>query len=207
MIKWMMLMLILLPGALSSAAQNQRKVLIQQIAALEVYKGYVKVGYKILDFGLKTIGDIKNGDFSLHKDFFNALSRVNPKLRQYPKVAQSIALQLQIVKQCGRTIATIQKSDMLSAPEQAFVKKVLERLLKDCELLLDELLLILTDGQAELKDDERMEQIDHICASMERNYAFVHGFANTAITIATGRYQEKQEVRHMELEYGIEDNK
>ena len=45
---------------------TQRKYLIQQIAALEVYTGYVSDGYSIAKKGLNIIHDIKNGDFNLH---------------------------------------------------------------------------------------------------------------------------------------------
>jgi len=50
---------------------TQKKYLIQQIAALQVYIGYVSKGYSIAKKGLNTIQDIKHGDFDLHKNYFN----------------------------------------------------------------------------------------------------------------------------------------
>ena len=40
---------------------TQKKYLLQQIAALQVYIGYLQKGYSIAKTGLTTIGNIKNG--------------------------------------------------------------------------------------------------------------------------------------------------
>src|SRR5690606_38045577 len=56
--------------------KTQRKYLVKQIAALKVYLEYLKKGYEIVDKGLTTIGEIKNGTFSLDKDYFNSLKAV-----------------------------------------------------------------------------------------------------------------------------------
>ncbi len=50
--------------------ETQKKYLIQQIAALQVYTGYVQKGYSVAKKGLATIGSIKEGDFNLHSNFF-----------------------------------------------------------------------------------------------------------------------------------------
>ena len=49
--------------------KTQEKYLIQQIAGLEVYAGYLKKGYKIFDTGSKTISKIKSGDLNMHQLF------------------------------------------------------------------------------------------------------------------------------------------
>ena len=59
---------------------TQRKYLIQQIAALQVYIGYVSKGYSIAKNGLNTIRDIKRGDFNLHNSYLTSLVTVNPKI-------------------------------------------------------------------------------------------------------------------------------
>src|SRR5260221_4860823 len=76
--------------------KTQKKYLLQQIAALQVYIDYAKKGYDIASKGLNTIRDIKNGDFNLHRDFFGSLKQVNPKIKKYAKVADIIAYQVSI---------------------------------------------------------------------------------------------------------------
>lgn len=46
--------------------KTQKKYLIQQIAALKVYLGYVQKGYSIAQKGLTTVSNIKKGNFDLH---------------------------------------------------------------------------------------------------------------------------------------------
>ena len=49
--------------------QTQKHYLVEQIAALQVYLGYVKKGYDIASKGIHTISDIKNGEFNLYGTF------------------------------------------------------------------------------------------------------------------------------------------
>jgi len=54
--------------------KTQKKYLLQQIAALQVYIGYAQKGYRIAKEGLTTIGGFTKGEFDLHSDFINSLS-------------------------------------------------------------------------------------------------------------------------------------
>lgn len=65
---------------------TQKKYLLQQIAGLQVYIGYVQKSYSIAKQGLNTVSAIKHGEFNLHKDYFNSLRTVNPKIKNYSKV-------------------------------------------------------------------------------------------------------------------------
>ena len=71
--------------------KTQIKYLVQQIAAFQVYIGYVEKGYSIAKKGLNAISNIKHGDFSMHNDYFNSLKIVNPKIKKYWKVADITA--------------------------------------------------------------------------------------------------------------------
>ena len=71
---------------------TQKKYLLQQIAALHVYSGYLSKGYSIAKDGLNTIKSIKNGDLLQHSNYFTSLVTVNPQIKRYKKVpAQRIA--------------------------------------------------------------------------------------------------------------------
>src|SRR5690606_18622695 len=72
--------------------QTQIKYLINQVAANKVYLEYIQKGYAIAGKGLSVIGQIKNGNFTLHKDFFNGLLSINPSIKASSKVAGIIAL-------------------------------------------------------------------------------------------------------------------
>ena len=73
---------------------TQKKYLLQQIAALQVYLGYAKNGYSIVTSGVNTIRNIKNNDLSLHRNFFNLLKNVNPSISRYAKIVDIMAYQV-----------------------------------------------------------------------------------------------------------------
>lgn len=174
--------------------KTQKKYLIQQIAALQVYIGYAKKGYNIAKDGLNTIGGFTRGEFDLHGDFINSLKNVNPEIKRYAKVADIIALQVKIVKQSGRAYRQLQRSDMLSANELTYIDRVFTRLLDDCEQILDELITVTSSGKREMKDDERMSRIDRLYLDMQDSYTFSKGFAGEAEALALSRKKEQNDV-------------
>src|SRR4051794_30947843 len=109
--------------------KTQKKYLLEQIAALKVYLGYLQKGYLITRKGLTTIGNIKQGDFNLHDDFFSSLKNVNPAIRKYSKVADIIAFQLEIVDRYKKTYKYVQSSGLYNRNEIDFIRKVFSRLI------------------------------------------------------------------------------
>ena len=123
---------------------TQKKYLLQQIAALQVYIGYAKKGYNIVSGGVNTIRNIKNGDFNLHRDFFNRLKNVNPAIRWYAKVADIIAYQVKIIKQTKITIQQIRETKQFTEAELDYCKMVFDNLLDECMKTAEELILVTT---------------------------------------------------------------
>ncbi len=175
--------------------QTQRKYLLQQIAALQVYIGYAKKGYNIAKEGLNTIGGFTRGEFNLHTDYLNSLKSVNPEIRRYTKVADIIALQVKIVQNYNHTYGRLNSSDAFSNDELAYIRRVFGRLLNDCDKSLDELITITTDGKLEMKDDERIARIDKLYLDMQDKYTFSQSFSNDAKSLAASRIKEKTDVQ------------
>lgn len=174
---------------------TQKKYLLQQIAALQVYIGYVQKGYSIAKQGLNTISDIKNGEFNLHKDYFNSLKTVNPKIKTYSKIADIIALQVNIIKIYKEAAKQIKQSGTFNAGEITYTNSVFERLLEDCIKTVDELIAVTTSGQLEMKDDERLKRIDDLYNDMQDKYTFVKGFSNEAKLLAVSRIREQNDIQ------------
>src|SRR5690348_10673355 len=87
--------------------RTQIKYLQKQIAALQVFLEVAKKGYDIAQERLAIIGNIKDGDFKMHRDFIGALSLVNPRIKNLQKVANIIAMQLGIVNNARATISQL----------------------------------------------------------------------------------------------------
>lgn len=173
---------------------TQKKYLLQQIAALQVYIGYVSKGYSIAKKGLNTIQDIKHGDLNLHSSYFTSLVTVNPQIKRYAKVADIISLQIDIARQTTKTINDCKKSHQLTAAELAYLQKVFNSLLVDCAKCLDALFNIITNGQLSMKDDERIASIDKLYDDMADKQIFIRAFSNTAKGLCVQRENDQRDI-------------
>ncbi|NJO25602.1 MAG: hypothetical protein HC867_07355 [Bacteroidia bacterium] len=182
---------------------TQKKYLLQQIAALQVYLGYAKKGYNIVTSGVNTIRNIKNGDFNLHRDFFNRLKNVNPAIRKYAKVADIIACQVKIIMQTKNTIQQIRKTKQFTESELDYCKMVFDNLLDECMKTVEELILVTTSGQLEMKDDERLKRIDGLYADVQDKYSFACSFSEDMGLLAVQRLGEQVEINRSKLINGI----
>ncbi len=184
--------------------KTQKQYLIEQIATLKVYSEYGKKGYDIGKKGLGTISQIKNGDFNLHRDFFGALSTVNPAIKRDPRVLDIQKLQISILAIRDDVLRNqSKKSDLLSKKENRYIALVFERLVENCSHILDQLNDVALSGNLTMKDDERLGRIDQLQREMADNYRFAHHFKNQVVTLVASRTQEQREVTNSSALFGI----
>ncbi len=178
--------------------KTQRKYLIQQIAALKVYLEYLKKGYKIVDKGLTAIGDIKDGTFTMDKDYLNSLKQVSPVVKNSPKLNEVIAYQNSIRKDLYRLVLDSRKDENLSSDEVEYIEEVYKNMLEECEASIDELIVITTSGEAEMKDDERLLRLDKVHDDMQDKYAFTQDFISSTRLLGVERAKEKNQIKRSE---------
>lgn len=183
--------------------QTQKKYLLQQIAALQVYIGYAKKGYNIANKGITTVRNIKNGDFNLHRDFFSSLKNVNPKISKYIKVADIIAYQVRIIKNTKQTLQGIRETKQFTTEELDYCKRVFDNLLDECVKTIDELLMVITSGELEMKDDERLKLIDKIYTDMQDKYSFCSSFSEEMGLLSVQRMGEQIEINRSKIINGL----
>lgn len=212
--KILVLMLLLSAGFLPTAqAQNfnewfrqkktQKKYLMQQIAALQVYKGALKKGYNIVEDGLNIISDLKDGEFNLHKKYFDGLIRVSSYVKQYPKI--------ELISKCYKNIYKLNKDcEDLARMSKTFTAKELDAIhltwnnvLHNSNSLISELENICTDATLEMSDIQRTEHIDRIYLDMESNLSFAHSFSMEIFTVKQGRLQAGHDIRVMRSLNGL----
>jgi hypothetical protein len=175
--------------------KTQRKYLVQQIAALQVYLEYLKKGYQIADKGLTTIGDIKNGTFNLDKDYFNSLKYVNPVVRKSPKVNEVLVYQHYILEGMHKLATDCIRDENFSADEINYIQAIRKKMLEECNNSMAELTLITTSGEAEMKDDERLLRLDKVHDEMQDKYAFTQDFIQSTQLLSRQRSKEKNQIR------------
>ncbi len=174
--------------------KTQLKYLAEQILALQTYLGHVKTGYGIAQRGLNAIQQSKDGEWSLHKDFFAALKKVNPSVKNYRKVADIIAMQVGIVKVSKTIVAACNQGGQFSFEEMQYLQKVCAKVLSQCLENIDELLLVTTSGELQMSDNERLNRIEKIYTSMQESQVFLSSFGSSAISLSEGRQHEKSQI-------------
>lgn len=173
--------------------KTQKEYLALQIVALKAYAEIAWKGYTIADKGLTVIGNIKDGDFNLHRDFFGSLEAVNPSVKKYTKVADIIAMQAEIISGYRKDINHLKRSGMLRPDELQYVSDVYGRLLEGCAQVVDELIMLTTNGDMKMKDDERLQRIETLYEDMRQNRAFLGIFGGQAKMLAAQRQREIHE--------------
>jgi len=194
--------LILFAGKLSAQtwdewfSQNstQRKYLLQQIAALKVYTGYLSKGYSIAKNGLNTIKGFKKGDLTQHTNYLNSLITVNPKVKRYTRIPEIIALQISIAKQSATAIKNLKRNPHFTQIEITYLQQVLNSMLSDCAKNFDELFSLISNGNLQMKDDERIKAIDKLYADMQDKQQFTRSFCNSAAGLSIQRSNEANDI-------------
>jgi hypothetical protein len=183
--------------------KTQIKYLLQQIAANQIYIDYVQKGYGIARNGLTAIGNSKDGEFSLHRDFFGSLKKVNPKIKGYAKVVDIIAFQARIMKQCKSAVQHVREAGQFTPDEISHCQLVFDNLLEDCLQCIDELFLVITAGELEMKDDERLKRIDQLYTDMQSKFGFCSSFSNEMGLLSVQRMSERAEIKVTKLLNGV----
>lgn len=186
-------------GEFFSQKKTQKKYLLQQIAALQVYIGYAKKGYDIVGSGIHAVKDITNGEFSLHRNFFASLAAVNPNIKNSAAVAEIINGGLAVI-----AVVKNWKVVGLNTEDWAYVALVRADLLAECAADLEDLLLVITAGKLEMKDDERLARLEALRLSMQEKCDFALYFTGELRLLNRNRIREQQSIDQIRRWYGIE---
>lgn len=170
---------------------TQIKRLVEQIAALKIYIEYIQKGYKIAQEGLTLIGDIKNKDFNMHKNYFASLKAINPSVSGYTRIADIAALQVSTLSAYRYSLSKIRDSDRFTDEELKYIQRVFERVINDMDNVLDELEMVTTKDKLTMKDDERIAMIDKLYGRSQANHTFIKNFGNGVMEMAVSRQREK----------------
>lgn len=180
-------------------AKTQKKYLIQQILAYQSYLGYIKKGYNIVKSGNGIIGALKQQDLDQHKDQYDRLKKASPAVRNNPKVAAIMNLQGAILPIADKQIRQSANAVVLSPDERTYIRKVFQNLLAQCNENMTQLSYLITGGEIQLSDDERMQRIDQLYADMQVKYTFAYSFSREAGILRLTRSREAATIENRKL--------
>jgi hypothetical protein len=185
-------------SAEKAGAQDLITTMTEQLAKLELYLQEVKQGYSIVQKGLAVIGDIKKGDFDLHSLFFTSLKDVNPAIKNWGKVADIVAMQVQLIIGCKSSLQQIVASGNFTASDIKYLSSVFTNLTNLTGKDIDELTELVSDGNWQMTDDDRMAQIDQLFKEVSDKYGFLRSFSSRVMAESNQRSQQKASIQNLQ---------
>lgn len=119
-------------------------------------------GYKILDQGYTQIKNIAQGQFNLHKAFLDGLLAVSPVVKNYYRVAAIITAEFSLVKEYKASSSRAHASGLFTGAELGYIDGMYSTLFSRSLQSIDELTMILTDGELRMSDAQRLAGIDRV---------------------------------------------
>ncbi|MXN91737.1 TerB family tellurite resistance protein [Flavobacterium sp. Sd200] len=196
-----LLFVLLLPFSKVSAQAQELQQLALNIEKLAQFRQILKdmkKGYEILTKGYNTVKDLTQGNFSLHEAFLDALLEVSPTVSNYKRVAEIIEMQIKLIDEQGNAFGRYQGSGNFNGDELSYIGRVYDNLVEQSLRNLDELLVVITAGQARMSDNERLEAIDRIYEDMQDKLLFLRDFNNNTTVLSIQRAKERHDVQKME---------
>lgn len=176
---------------------------IEQIAAYGVYITDLEKGYKVVEQGVQTVGNIKNGTFNLHSAFFSSLEAIDPGIKGYVEVAQIALLQVDIAQTFEKGIASLKTSGQLHSGEIAYMNQVYSTVVTDALKDVDALITLTTAGSYSMTDGERLSQIDALYRDMSQKLMFSQAFIAQGTTLDRSRAKDASDITEVGSLYGI----
>jgi hypothetical protein len=202
-------LLLLTATATPSKAQSfddwfeQGKTLIKnmekQMAALSACETAIKQGYNIVNGELSSIKNFKNGELTLHQNYYSSLNQVNPQVKNSTDMITIGAEQQSIISQFN----AIGNLPGLSTSEQTYIQGVAQNLIAELAKDLNELQTVLTPGQLVMSDDERIKRISKVTASVKDKYVFTCTFCTQVRVLAVQKNEDGNDNGALQKLYGI----
>jgi hypothetical protein len=179
--------------------KTQKKYLLQQIVALQVFSGYLKQGYQVATNGIASISGSLKKENGLHTTYYNRMKTVDPVVKNNAMVKDITTWQQDILTR----MQGIDNINGLTTDEKNYLANVKAAVLKDCDQQLTTLQNVITDGKMEMSDAERIALLTKIHTAMMDNYHFASGFAAQAKIYAAQKQQGQNEAAMEKQLYGI----
>ena len=207
--KKMIIFIVLLISSISYKAAAQAQEIAQLLLNIEKLVQFkqilsdLKKGYQIVSTGYSTIKNLSQGNFNLHKTFLDGLMMVSPAVRKYSKIKDIISDQIMIVSEYKTAFGRYKQDGNFSTAEIDYLGKVYGNLFNQSLKNLDELAMIITDRKLRMSDDERLQAIDRIHASINDKLLFLRYFNSNTTILALQRARERNDAVTMKKIYGI----
>lgn len=189
-------------GSIFNQNGTQDEYMIQQIAALQLYKSYLMKGYKIVKDGSSTISGFKNGSLLQHTAHFDSLKTVSGRIRNYSRIQDIIDMDKAMLESYPQVYPKLSAADALTAMQLSGYRQLYNSLTAKASTDMDELQLVITSGKVQMTDDQRISKIDQLYYNMQRLQASVVRLNSQSLALAAQRQREAKDRAAMRSLYG-----
>lgn len=201
-------LLVLLPatGVLAqSVADDIQQLLldVEKLSQLKQILSQMYQEYTMLQQGYEKIKGLSQGTFSLHKAFLDGLLLVNPAVSSYSKVGDIVSKEANLIREYQAASGYFRISGLFTSQELDGFTANYGIFLKRGQKEVDELTVVVTDGELRMSDAERLSAIDRIDADITRQLTLLHSFNNSVTLQAAQRAQVGGEIGIVRGLYGI----
>ncbi|WP_091490786.1 hypothetical protein [Flavobacterium phragmitis] len=179
----------------AQSAEIQQLILnIEKLSQFKKILSDMKKGYELLSGGYRTVKEMSEGNFSLHKTFLDALMQVSPAVKNYKKIGEIINYQILLVKETRNGLSRFSKGGNFNEKELKYFESVYGNLLNLSLRNLDELTMVVTADKLRMSDDERLEAVDAIFLEMQDKLVFLRDFNASSNILLLQRAKERNDV-------------
>lgn len=190
----------------SNAQADEVQQLLLNVEKLAQFKKILKNmkdAYTIIFKGYTAVKDLSQGNFTLHKTFLDGLMEVSPAIKKYKRITDIFSYQARILKEYKAAWQQFRDDKQFTSTEIDYLGKVYTNLFNETLKSLEELAMVITSGKLRMSDDERLQAIDRIYASVVDQYSFLNEFNNNTAILSLQRKSEQAEIKMSRIINGI----
>jgi hypothetical protein len=174
---------------------------VQKLTGLKTILQDMKKGYDILDKGYTEIRDLAQGRFNLHKAFLDALLAVSPSVRNYHRIGAILDDEYALVREYQQARHEARAAGVFTTQELDYFDGMYSTLYKRSLQSLDELTMVVTDGELRMSDAQRLRSIDRVYTDITGQLRAVRQLRWEASLQMAQRQHEKNELNFLQSVY------
>lgn len=178
---------------------TQKKYLLEQISALQVYSTYLRKGYSVAKGGLGSITGALLNENGLHSGYYGKMVRVDPAIAGNGQVKEILRWQQDIITLFDR----VEKLQLLKPAEQKYMIAVRTSVFQDCERLISTLQEVISDNKMQMAAADRINLITRLHGEMQGNYRFTVNFTGQAKVYSRLMEQENHNIKIIRQAHGL----
>jgi hypothetical protein len=178
---------------------------VQKLTQLKTILSDMYKDYEVIDKGYTDIKNIAAGNFNLHKAFLDGLLLVSPAVRDYPRITDILDAEFNIVSEYKSASDRFRADGHFTVQELNYINDTYNSLFQKSLKGIDELTMVITDGQLRTSDAQRLEAIDRVYLDITGQLSYLRRFNNNTSIQAIQRLKAVNDMGTLKTIYGIKN--